>query len=126
MRVALVAALLFPLILFAQTENRSQNIAANMTRACYPAVGDVAITLEATTIADADSGALTIGSVYMIRCDTAAWVRFGSAAVTAAVDDWKIEVGEVFFIPTGGPESLAHVSVISVSVDGDCRLIECK
>lgn len=109
-----------------QLESKRDGHSLNLTRACFPKIGQVAVTMAATTSSDADSGALNDDSMYMMRCDTAAWVRFGSSAVNAAADDWLCEPGEVYFIPTGGDQSLLHISAKSKSVDGDVRLIECK
>lgn len=110
---------------FAAMNGKTSNAAANLTRACHPRIGDVALTLEATTSSDADSGALNIQSMYMLRCDTDAWVRFGASAVTAVADDWLAGAGEVYFIPTGGSEKMVHISALSKDSNGDCRLIEC-
>jgi hypothetical protein len=112
-------------LVWARMDTRSQGNSMNMTRACVPKIGDVALTLEATTSTDADSGALNAGSMYMLRCDTDAWIRFGAAAVTAAADDWLVGANEVFFIPTGGSENMVHISALSKDSNGDCRLIEC-
>ena len=128
-RTLLILAILgIPAFVYAQTkkvELQGRTEALNNTRACYPKIGDVALTLAATTGADADSGALNMDSMYMMSCDTDAWIRFGSAAVTAVADDWLCRTGEVYFIPTGGPERLAHISALSSSSNGDVRLIEC-
>ncbi|MEM6533919.1 MAG: hypothetical protein AAF654_14960 [Myxococcota bacterium] len=110
----------------AQVENLDERRASNLTRACIPAIGDVAVTLAATTATDADSGALGLGSVYMLQCDTDAWIRWGSSAVTAAADDWKQPAGVVSYFATGAAGRKAnHVSALSVSADGDCRLMQC-
>lgn len=117
-----------PLFAWAQTQklwSEDERQAQNNTRACYPKIGDVALTLAATTGADADSGALNLDSMYMMSCDTDAWIRFGASAVTAVADDWLCRTGEVYFIPTGGPEKLRHISALSSSSNGDVRLIEC-
>lgn len=112
-------------VAFGRMDTKGQGASLNMTRACYPKIGDVAITLEATTSTDADSGELNVPSMYMLRCDTDAWVRFGASAVTAAADDWLVMAGDMFFIPTGGSEKMRHISALSKDSDGDCRLIEC-
>jgi hypothetical protein len=96
------------------------------TRACTPRIGASAVRLQATTGTDADSGALNLDSVYMIQCDTAAWVRFGASAVTAVANDWLVSPGEIYFIPTGGQENMRHISALSKTVNGDCRLLECR
>jgi len=109
----------------ARMDQHSSGTSNNMTRACVPKIGDVALTLEATTSTDADSGALNTLSMYMMTCDTDAWVRFGAAAVTAVADDWLCREGQVYFIPTGGSEKMIHISALSKDVNGDVRLIEC-
>lgn len=114
-------------LVFAEAENLSERQAANQTRACIPVIGDSAVTLAATTGADADSGALDAGSVYMLQCDTDAWLRWGTSAVTAVADDWLQPAGVVSYFSTGGATNLAtHVSALSVSSNGDCRLLRCN
>lgn len=120
------AVLAIPLTAYARLATYSSSSSNNLTRACFPKIGDVAITMAATTSTDADSGELDARSLYMLRCDTDAWVRFGAAAVTAVADDWLVGAGQIFFIPTGGPDNLRHISALSKDVDGDCRLIECQ
>lgn len=111
-------------IALAKQDNKTPAEAANLTRAGFPKIGAATITLAATTSLDADSGALQFNAVYMLRCDTDAWIRWGASAVTAASGDWKVGAGEVYYFATGGSQALVHVSALSVSANGSCRLIE--
>lgn len=123
---AAIAALFVAAYAVADPDPKNERDAMNLTRACIPAVDGSAITLAATTSADADSGALERGSVYMLQCDTAAWLRWSSAAGTAAADDWLQPAGIVSFFATGGREQDAiHLSALSQTADGDCRLLRC-
>ena len=94
-----------------------------MTVNCNP-TGAAPQTLACATGADADSGALTADTLYLIRCDTDAWVDFNAAASNAAADDNYIPAFSAF--PFTTENSVLHVSCLSVAVDGDCRLTKCQ
>jgi hypothetical protein len=98
---------------------------SNLTRSCQPKIGAAAQKLDASLVADADSGALNNASKYLLRCTTDHWIRFGSSAVTAVADDWLVEAGEVWELPTGGTQASLHISVLGKDVDGVCYIIEC-
>lgn len=123
--VAVAALLWSPSPVRAGIDTVGQGRALNLARACFPVIGDSATVVAATAAAAVASGELSTGSLFMVRCETDAWVRFGAAAVTAAPDDWRINAGEVHFIPTGGRERMRHMSFRNVLIDGDCILMEC-
>ena len=123
--VAVAALLWSPSPVRAGIDTVGQGRALNLTRACFPVIGDSAAVVAATLAAAVASGELNTGSLYMVRCETDAWVRFGAAAVTAAPNDWRINSGEVHFIATGGRQKMRHMSFRNVTADGDCILMEC-
>ena len=92
------------------------------TRACVFAAG-AAAELACTTAADADSGALTANTRYVMYCDKSAYVRFGTAAVTAAAGDMVLYTGS--WLEFGTSDSIRHVSVKNVDTTGSCHYLEC-
>jgi hypothetical protein len=113
-------------VAYAQTQQFNATEAANLTRACAPKPGASVIRMQATTSADADSGALGYNRLYMMMCDTDAWVRWGSTAADAAAHDWKLPAHMILFFLSGGSGNAVHVSAKSVTSNGDCRLLECR
>lgn len=104
-----------------RTANQGQ-LVHELTRACTPATG-APVRLQATTGTDADSGALDAWTGYRLECDTDAWVRFGTSAVNAVANDNKYRAALPEYFSTSG--TVVHVSALSVSTNGDCRLTKC-
>lgn len=81
--------------------------------------------LACTTGADADSGALVKNTSYILRCESDAWIDWGTAATNAVADDFKMLAGKYLRFSTS-PLADTHVSCLSVAVNGACYLHEAE
>jgi hypothetical protein len=122
------AALMFAAVVlvgvttYATQYRTSVEESSRWTRACVFAAG-AATTLNCSNVADADSGALTANTRYVLTCTDATYVRFGSAAVTAASGDMIVPSGAWLEFAT--TDSIKHLSVKNVNIDAACYLLEC-
>ena len=122
------AALMFAAVAFAGLTAYATQFRTNVeessrwTRACVFAAG-AATTLNCSNVADADSGALTANTRYVLTCTDATYVRFGAAAVTAAAGDMIVPYGAWLEFATS--DSIRHLSVLNVNSDAACYLLEC-
>ena len=117
-------------VIFAMpTMAQSQHVLAPMPRMCIPGTA-TATRMQATTGTDADSGALAAGACWMLEGDSDAWAKWGTSAVTAAANDFKLRSGKTYvfcaFPSKDGTAAPQHVSLLSVAVDGDWRILECR
>lgn len=92
-------------------------------QACTPVAG-AAEEITATTGASDASAALTQLKVYYMKCDTEAYVRWGSTAPTAAAGDFKLPADTV--LPFATTVATRYVAAKSVSVSGSCWIIACQ
>src|SRR3990167_6210184 len=122
---AAIVAISVPTVAQAQ----SQHVFAPMPRMCIPGTA-TATRMQATTGADADSGALAAGTCWMLEGDSDAWAKWGTSAVTAAANDFKLRSGKTYvfcaFPSKDGTAAPQHVSLLSVAVNGDWRILECR
>lgn len=122
------AALMFAAILvvgvttYATQYKTSVDESSRWTRACVFAAG-AATTLDCSNVADADSGALTANTRYVLTCTDSTYVRFGSTAVTAAAGDMIVPNGTWLEFATS--DSIRHLSVLNVNINAACYLLEC-
>lgn len=106
----------------AMTRTKSQGqLALEEARPPIPDTG-APVRMQCTTGTDADSGALDPWESYIIQCDTDAWVRWGTAAVNAVANDFKVVSGIPHSFSTD--TSTLHVSCLSVVTTADCRILK--
>ena len=110
--------------IYADMITTAVNESGMRTRAPYMKTG-APTKLACTTGADADSGALVQNTTYIMRCESDAWVDWGTAATTALADDFKLLAGKYFRFSTSAINA-THVSCLSVAVNGACYLHEAE
>ena len=118
------------LVIVAQTalavpDNTGNQESLQLIRACIPEVG-APVRLQAQTGADAESGALDENENMRIDCDTDAWCDFAASAAAseATANDTKMRAGIPEYFGTG--TTATHVSCLSVTTNGDCRITKCR
>ena len=81
-------------------------------------------TVNPDTVTHAASSALTAWSRYVLQCTTDTYFATGVSTVAADSGDGYVPAGSwLEFVIV--PEAL-HFSVLNVSVDGTCKVIECR
>ena len=124
-RLLLVAAILLASqVASADMITTSVNESGTRSRAPYMKTG-APTKLACQTGADADSGALVKNTTYILRCESDAWIDWGTAATNALADDFKMLSGKYLRFSTH-PSDATHVSCLSVAVNGDCYLHEAE
>lgn len=121
-------ALLLTAVVLAQPVTQSPlvqmppGLAAARSGACmFPAGGWA--TVNPDTVTHAVSSQLNAWSRYVIQCTTDTYIAPGTSAATADSGDGYLPSGAwLEFMTT---DSVRYVSVLSVSSDGTCKLVEC-
>lgn len=112
-------------VAYGQTnQSFSERQSANFTRPCTP---KPAGTEEVTSTAGASdtSSALTVGVVYYMKCDTAAYVDTSTtSSCTAASGDMKLPADTILPILTTA--NVRYLCARNVTSDGSCWITECQ
>jgi len=96
--------------------------AANRNRAPVPVIG-AAEEVTATAAASDAATLLNGDSMYLLTCDTQAYVRWcANATCTAAAGDFKLAADTLFVFAT--TDTLRGFAAKSVAVNGSCWLLE--
>jgi len=125
--ISIFSVLLFPLVADAQPTRDSARYPAIMRGGiCVPSTASSTV-LQATTGTDADSGAIGVDTCYMLEGDSDAWAKWGTSAVTASAGDQiKLRADNLYVFCTHGLTAVQYLSLLSVAVNGDWRLLVCQ
>lgn len=74
--------------------------------------------VDCSNVASAASGALSAGRTYWVYCNDDTYIRWGTAAPTAAAGDMILPSGDWLAFRTSS--TILYYAVLNVNVDGAC------